>query len=259
MNYNIAVYGLTEEQVSLLEAALPEGYEPVIAECVTDLIVMDNVCSIMDASKLNNNGRLALTAYALDAGDRMEQTMVWLGGVESPDLPGIVCFDSFLELLMELLCILEQAQLRYDTLHQYTGVYSHLPRHAVAECLEADYYAALKRWLPNYPLKEAGRLWTKVLELKNGSELLASVCELCRWLKREGIPYRLKHGPRWNIFVLLFFLSEEGICIKTKNGFVFYINQSDLPRVECWLREHWYFRTPDKRLQLQGIEHGAAP
>ena len=118
MDHKIAVYGLTEEQISHLAAALPKGYRVTNAECVTDLIVTDAVCSIIDTSSLDDEGWLVLIAYALDVGDQIDGTMVWLGGVEPPALSSFVCCDSFLDMLTELESILTCAKVRYDTKRQ---------------------------------------------------------------------------------------------------------------------------------------------
>ena len=53
MKYKVAAYGLAEEQVSHLAAALLEKYKVTTADCVTDLIVADSVCSIIDGGALN--------------------------------------------------------------------------------------------------------------------------------------------------------------------------------------------------------------
>ena len=111
---------------------------------ITDLIVMDGFCTVINGNDLNREGLRVLLAYFMDVGDRLDETMVWLGKVELPNLPSFVQYENFLQLLLNCEQIVKQAQSRYDTMQQHTEIYSYLPRHAIAECLEADVYAALQ-------------------------------------------------------------------------------------------------------------------
>ena len=261
MNNIIITYGLPKDQISLLEAALPETFELVLAECVTDLIVTDATCTIIESSSLDKNALNTLLAYYMDVGDRLDETVVWLGKVEIPNLPSFVRCDDFLQLLINCKEIVARAKCRYDIMQQYTDIYSYLPKHAIAECLEADYYSALKQWLPNYPLKAARKQWMSVLKLENGAELLASICELCRWLQKENITFRMSHEARWQIFVLLFFMTEDGISYTSECEFDFCFCEEDYHKVKLWLQNHWYFRNPDNRLKIypvNGLESGIA-
>lgn len=200
MRYKIVTYGLTEQQRMLLEAALPEEYELTTAECVTDLIVTNAVCSIIDTSSLDDEGRLVLIAYALDVGNQMDGTMVWLGGMELPALSSFVCCDSFLELLTELDSILARAKVRYDTMQMYGGEYAYLPKHAIDESIEADIHTALHRKYGTNPdpliVKRIRQELTALREvdaLQNALQDLAAVYELSRWLKAQNIPFFVEH------------------------------------------------------------------
>lgn len=192
MRYKITAYGLTEQQQMLLRAALPEGYELVIAECVTDLIVEDAVCTIVNAAKTAKNALSTVLSYYLDVGERLDETVVWLSNIEFPDLPSFVCYDNFLEFATELKSILTKAQARYDTMRMYDSEYAFLSKRAVEESLEQDVYAALHRKYGFAPDKEIlsrlHREWTAVLETDAASELAAAY-ELTRWLRRSGQPF----------------------------------------------------------------------
>ncbi len=200
MKYKLIHYGLTAEQESLLGAVLPEEYELTTAECVTDLIVTDAVCSIIDTSSLDDEGRLVLIAYALDVGNQMDGTMVWLGGVEPPALSSFVCCDSFLDLLTNLDRIIVQAQARYDTMQMYGSEYAYLPKHAIEESIEADINTALHRKYGMNPdpliVKRMRRELTALREvdvLQNPLQELAAVYELTHWLKAQNIPFFVEY------------------------------------------------------------------
>lgn len=200
MKNKVITYGLAAEQVSLLRPVLPEEYELTTAECVTDLIVTDAVCSIIDTSSLDDEGRLVLIAYALDVGDQMDGTMVWLGGVEPPALSSFVCCDSFLDMLTELESILTRAQVRYDTMQMYGGEYAYLPKHAIEESIEADIHSALQRKYGTNPdplvVKRMRQELTALREVdasQNALQDLAAVYELSRWLKAHNIPFFVEH------------------------------------------------------------------
>lgn len=261
MKNDVITYGFTNEQLSLLMEYMPDGYELTTAECVTDLIVTDAVCTVIVPQNMGEDAVRSLLAYYMDVGDRLDETVVWLGKVELPNLPSFVRCDDFLQLLINCKEIVARAKCRYDIMQQYTDIYSYLPKHAIAECLEADYYSALKQWLPNYPLKAARKQWMSVLKLENGAELLASICELCRWLQKENITFRMSHEARWQIFVLLFFMTEDGISYTSECEFDFCFCEEDYHKVKLWLQNHWYFRNPDNRLKIypvNGLESGIA-
>ena len=248
-HYRVAVYGLTTEQQDLLEAALPKGYTPVVASGITDIIIMDSVCTVIDLSQINREQLRPLLAYCMDM-DFLLDTFVWLGTGALPGLEAFIRYDSFLSLLLNCSETMEAAQCRYERLQQYTDVYSHLPRHAIEETLEADYFAAIDKYMPQHPIKDARKQWQQVLEISRGAELLAAMCELCRWLQKSGIPYRLTHRHRWSLFVLLFFLTEDGIDPTAKEEFSVTVSRDALPQVTQWLQYHWFFRETDLPKEL---------
>ena len=257
MNNIIITYGLPKDQISLLEAALPETFELVLAECVTDLIVTDATCTIIESSSLDKNALNTLLAYYMDVGDRLDETVVWLGKVEIPNLPSFVQCDDFLQLLLSCKDIVSKARSRYDTMQQYTDLYSYLPRHAIAECLETDVWAAFHKMAKEYPdfytREDFREEWMKVLNTENGAELLASVYEFCRWLKMRRIPYRLESA----CFDLLdWIMGIMDSVLFTDHGEVYTvcILQEHLNIVENWLKNHWYFQKPDERLQIKTVE-----
>ncbi|MBQ3251630.1 MAG: hypothetical protein IJB02_00090 [Oscillospiraceae bacterium] len=194
MNHKIAAYGLAEGQISHLEASLTEGYKPMTAECVTDLLVADAICVIVDATQMRKDALNTLLAYYMDVGDWLDETVVWLGDAELPDLPSFVRCDSFLELLTELKSILTRAQVHYDTMQMYGSEYAYLPKRAIEESLEGDIYSALHRKYGEKPdsliLKRMRQEWTALLESGNVADL-AAVYELTSWLKRNQHPYKI--------------------------------------------------------------------
>lgn len=197
MDHKVAAYGLTEEQVSHLEAALLEGYEVTLVECVTDLIVTNSVCSIVDTEKLDNLAMRTLIAYYMDVGDCLDETVIWLGEADVPELPSFIRCDSFLALLTELDSIMEQAKSRYETMQMYSSEYAFLPKHAIADSLEADIYEALHRKYGDNPgpsiLKCVRQEWTALLEVDAVSDLAAAY-EFACWLKANHHPFWIS-GP----------------------------------------------------------------
>ena len=257
MNNIIIAYGLLEEQRTLLESALSEEYDISTLDCITDLIVTDAVCTVIDTQNMGEDAVRSLLAYYMDVGDRLDETVVWLGKVELPNLPSFVRCDDFLQLLLSCKDIVSKARSRYDTMQQYTDIYSHLPRHAIAECLEADVWSAFQKMAKKYPdfyTREAFREeWMKVLNTENGAELLASVYEFCRWLKMRRIPYRLESAC-FDLLDWVMGIMDSVSFTDHSEAYTVCILQEHVNIVENWLKNHWYFQKPDERLQIKTVE-----
>lgn len=200
MNRKITLWGISQEQVTPLEARVPDGYEVSVAECVTDLIVTSAVCTVIDATIMGEDTLRALLAYYMDVGDQLNETVVWLGDVELPDLSSFVRCDSFLVFLTELDGILARSQVRYDTMQMYGGEYAYLPKHAIEESIEADIHTALHRKYGTNPdpliVKRMRQELTALREvdaLQNALQDLAAVYELSRWLKAQNIPFFVEY------------------------------------------------------------------
>ena len=200
MSCNVIAYGLLDEQISFLEATLPERYELLTTECVTDLIVADTICTVIDAAKMRKDAVNTLLAYYMDVGDRLDETVVWLGDAELPELPSFVRCESFLDLLTGLKGILTRAKTRCDTMQMYSSEYAYLPKHAIEESIEAEIYAALRCKYGNAPdpliIKRVRRELTALREVdvfQNTLQDLAAVFELSRWLKAQSIPFFVEY------------------------------------------------------------------
>lgn len=66
MNKLLIAYGLTKPQFAHLQAALPEEYEEyelVIAACITDLIVRNAVCVVINAANMCQDALRVLLLY----------------------------------------------------------------------------------------------------------------------------------------------------------------------------------------------------
>ncbi len=257
MKNDVITYGFTNEQLSLLMEHIPDGYELITAECVTDLIVTNAVCTLIDAANMGEDALRSLLAYYMDVGDQLSETVVWLGDVELPNLPSFVRCDDFLQLLLKCKEIVEQAQCRYDTMQQYTDIYSYLPRHTIAECLEADIWVAFQKMAKIYPdfytREDFREEWMKVLNTENGAELLASVYEFCRWLKMRRIPYRLESAC-FDLLDWIMGIMDSVSFTDHGEAYTVCILQEHVNIVENWLKNHWYFQKPDERLQLKTVE-----
>ena len=255
MGYKILAYGLTEAQQSILDAALPEAYSLEIAECATDLIVGTPVCTVIDGTTVRKDTLRSLLAYYMDVGEQLDETVVWLGSTDLPALPSFVRCDDFLQLLIDCKTIICKAQAHYDIMAQYTDIYRYLPKHAIAECLEAEIFSSLG----DKPSIQSRRAWSKLSETESGPELLAAVYELTRWMKRENIDYTLKFHAPWDILLVFLDVGQIEFTSKYNENYVICVRKSDLNKIEQWLANHWYFHKPDTRFAvhtLEGLEAG---
>ena len=253
MNHMVIHYGLTTEQASLLGAALPEEYELTTAECATDLIVTNAVCTVIDAANIGEAALRTLLAYYMDVGDRLDETVVWLGNIEVPDLPSFVRCDSFLDLLTELDSILDRAQVRYDTMQMYGAEYAYLPKHAIAESIEADIHSALQRKYGTNPdpliVKCVRQEFQVVLEA-GAAEELAAVYELIRWLKNSKYSFNTECSTAFPFILYLLDVGDAASQINVEHNpslqkgrqnphFTFYLSKELKNKIKQWQNHHW--------------------
>lgn len=243
MDNLIITYGLTAVQQEFLQPAVPVGYGVYAAECVTDLIVTDAMCCILDVAALSEDSVRTLLAYYMDVGDRLDETVVWLGDADLPELLSFVRCDSFSELLTELENILSRAKDRYDTMQMYTSEYGYLPRHAIAESLEADVYAALYRKyggnLDVDTVRLVRRHWQAVLEA-GAAEELAAVYELTRWLKGQGYHFEIKCAtPFPFILELLNITGANPRYEASEADYTFVLPRCLETQIKQWHEHHW--------------------
>lgn len=243
MNRQIATYGLTKQQLMLLEAALAEEYELTTAECVTDLIVTNAFCAVIDATNMSEDALRVLLAYYMDVGDWLNETVVWLGDAELPVLLSFERYNSFLDLLADLDNVLSRVKDRYDTMQLYTSEYGYLPRYAIAESLEADVYAALYRKYGDNPDVDTVRLvrrqWQTVLEA-GAAEELAAVYELTRWLKGQSYQYELKCTTPFPFILELLDITETNSRSKIlETDYAFILSKCLETHIEQWRKHHW--------------------
>lgn len=249
VNNLIITYGLTAEQLALLRAAVLERYEVTAADCVTDLIVTNAVCTVIDATKMGEDALRSLLAYYMDVGDRLNETVVWLGKAELPELPSFERYNSFLDLLTDLDDILSRAQDRYDTMQMYTSEYGYLPRHAIEESLEVDVYTALHRKFGDNPdahtVGQVLRQWQAVLEA-GAAEELAAVYELTRWLKGQGYHYEIKCATPFPLLLELLDIAEvKPRCETLETGYTFILPRCLESQIEQWQKHHWLSKRVD--------------
>ena len=253
MRRKIAAYGLAEQQFILLEAALPETHELVAAECVTDLIVTDATCTIIESSSLDKNALNTLLAYYMDVGDRLYETVVWLRDAELPKLPSFVMCSGFLDLLTELESILTRAQVRYDTMQMYGDEYGYLPKHAIEESIEADIHSALQRKYGTNPdpliMKRMRQEFQVVLEV-GAAEELAAVYELIRWLKNSKYSFNTECSTAFPLILYLLDIADATSQIDVDHNpllekdrlnpnFVFFLSKELQAKIKQWQSHHW--------------------
>lgn len=243
MNRQIATYGLTKQQLMLLEAALAEEYELTTAECVTDLIVTNAFCAVIDATNMSEDALRVLLAYYMDVGDWLNETVVWLGDAELPVLLSFERYNSFLDLLADLDNVLSRVKDRYDTMQLYTSEYGYLPRYAIAESLESDVYAALYRKYGGKPdaqtVAQLRRQWQAILEA-GAAEELAAVYELTRWLKGQGYHFEIKCAtPFPFILELLNITGANPRYEASEADYTFVLPRCLETQIKQWHEHHW--------------------
>lgn len=190
MNFRITVYGLTEKQFSSLNAAIPDAYTIRSAETITDLLVSDALCCIINAESLDEKGVSILQNYYIDAADYASEQIIWIG--EASPCKAFPCYGSFGEMFAELDSILQAAQHLYDIHAMYCGNYALMPARFIADSMEADVDKMIYEKYGKNPsqviLKRMRQEWTALLEIDAVPEL-AAVYELTLWLKNNNHPY----------------------------------------------------------------------
>ena len=111
-NISIVAYGLETAQLSQLNEAMAYSYTLQLVETITDLLVADALCCIINAEALDAKGVSILQNYYIDAADYSTEQIIWIG--ETPPCKAFPCYGSFGEMLEELDSILQAAQHRYD-------------------------------------------------------------------------------------------------------------------------------------------------
>ena len=256
MKKTIAAYGLAENQFASMISELPEDYKLHISETITDLLVADAVCYIIDSEALDEDGVNILQNYYIDAEDYVSEQIVWIG--ENPPCKSFACYVSFEKLFAEMGSIVEKAQHRYDIYAMYCGEYATLPARFIADSLEQDVLCALYRKYGEKPdqaiLKRMRREWEELLEAEATQEL-AAVYELTLWLRKNKQPYWIGgHAPSGFVPYLLGItrvnplppeLGGQNLVWQEFCGYgrapLYEIHLSaDLrPRVIEWLKDHW--------------------
>jgi hypothetical protein len=77
-------------------------------------------------------------------------------------------------------------------------------------------------------------------DTENGAELLAGVCEFCRWLKMRRIPYRLESAC-FDLLDWIMGIMDSVSFTDHGEAYTVCILQEHLNTVEKWLKNHWYF------------------
>lgn len=252
MNKLLIAYGLTKPQFAHLQAALPEEYELIIAACVTDLIVRNAVCVVINAANMCQDALRVLLLYYMDMGNRLDGTIVWLGRTKVPDLPSFVRCDSFLDMMTELKSILSGAQGRYNATRTSNGTVC-LPTHAIEESVEADISTALHSKYGMNPdkrlVKRVHREYWAVLEA-GAAEELAAVAALTRWLKTNKYPFSVECSTAFPLILYLLSITDSSPQIDLDQNpllqksrwnpkFVFSLSKGFQTRIIQWKEHYW--------------------
>ena len=197
MNNRIAVYGFTEEHLSLLLSYMPDGYFFEKVEDLTELLATHGFCSIIYSEGMNTKSRKLLDSFYLDADANTAEQVIWIDSqTKPPVLEGIYFhYGSILDLLPELEAVLARASKHYAIQQMYCGAYMFLPKRGIEEMLEEELLFALrfkygKQQVPQI-FKQVRQEWTALLETEAIGEL-AAVYEFSAWLKHNKHPYRLE-------------------------------------------------------------------
>ena len=196
MNNQIAIYGFTKEQLSLLLAYMPDGYFFEKVEDLTELLATHGFCSIIYSEGMNAKSRELLDNFYLDVDANTDEHVIWIDSKTKPlVLEGIYFhYDSILDLLPELEAVLARASKHYTIQQMYCGAYTFLPKRGIEEMLEEELLFAQrfkygKQQDPQI-FKRVRQEWTALLEVDAIAEL-AAVYEFSAWLKHNKHPYRL--------------------------------------------------------------------
>lgn len=190
----VVAYGLTAAQTAHLTAALPMGYALRTAESVTDLIVEDAVCYIVNAQALDARGIHLLQSYYVEVGEYANEKVIWIGAPQPPEaLQNVfLCAHSFEALTENLEAVLQAARHRYEMESAHHSAYSLMTERMIADSLEEDIDAALHRKCGKTPdpaiLKRIRKEWTALLEVDAVPDL-AAANEFACWLKANHHPF----------------------------------------------------------------------
>lgn len=194
MNNRIAIYGFTEEQLSLFTEHVPDGYVYKKYDDAAGLIGAHSICNIICSEGLDNKSREFLDSFYLDVGENADEQVIWIDSqTKPPVLDGIYFhYNNFLELLPELKIVLERARKHYTIQKMYCGPFAFLPKLGIEEILEDELRDARQDKYGREPVifKLVHQEWTALLEVDAISEL-AAVDEFITWLKTNKHPYRL--------------------------------------------------------------------
>ncbi len=199
MNNRIAIYGFTEEQLSLLLEHIPDGFACKKYDDAAGMISAHCICNIICSKSIDIKSREFLDSFYLDVGENADAQVIWIDpNTKPPVLEGIYFhYNSLSELLPELDKVLERAQKHYTVQQMYCGAYAFLPKLGIEEMLEEELWG---KWHSKYGKLQDPRIfkrvrheWTALLEVDAITEL-AAVYEFAVWLKHNKHPYRLS-GP----------------------------------------------------------------
>lgn len=194
MNNSIAIYGFTEEQLSLFAEHMPDGYVYKKYDDAAGLIGAHSICNIICSEGLDNKSREFLDSFYLDVGENADEQVIWIDPQTKPPMLDGVYFqyNNLEELLPELTKVLEKARKRYEIQQMYCGAYAFLPKLGVEEILEEELWDTRKNEYGREPeiFKRVRQEWTAILEVDAITEL-AAVYEFSAWLKQNKHPYRL--------------------------------------------------------------------
>ena len=256
MNCQIAVYGLTEERLALLNATISDAYTLQSTETITDLLVADAACCIINAEALDEQGVSILQNYYIDAGEYATEQIIWIGG--APPCKAFPCYGSFGEMLEELDSILQTAKNQYDIHAMYCGNYALMPAKFIADSLEQDVHCALHRKYGDDPapeiMKRMRQEWTALLEIDAVPEL-AAVYELTLWLKKNNHPYWLEGNAPSGFVPYLLGITRVNPLPTELGGqnlvwqefcsygraplYEIHLSEGLKPRIIEWLKDHW--------------------
>ena len=256
MKKAIAVYGLTGDQTASITASLADGYFLQSPATVTDLLVADAICCIINTRTLDEQGADILQNYYADAADYVGEQIIWIGG--TPLHKAFFCYDSFGEMLTDLDRVLHTAQQRYEIQSMYCGEYALLSARSVADSLEQDVHKLLCEKYGKIPdpiiLKRMRQEWTALLEIDAVPEL-AAVYELTLWLKKNNHPYWIGgNAPSGFVPYLLGITRvnplptelggqnlvwQEYASYGREPSYVFHLSADSQSQITAWLDTHW--------------------
>lgn len=266
MDNIVIVFGFTEEEVSMLEKAMPAEYQMCWVDNVTDMIVTSAMCYLVSGDDVGGEEYRLLHNYCTEVATYANELFVWVG--DDPPCEIIPVYPDFSALTADLENVLCAAKQHYETQDMYSTPYAVLPKRALEASLEEAVSAGLQWRFPQGAgaqiTSQMRHEWISLLEADAAVEL-AAVHELSIWLRRNEIPFYMEGCVASGLIPYLLGITRVNPLSKEFGGnelvwqsfcaygrspeYHIHLPVSVKEKIERWIEKHWL-----KELYLDGIE-----